>query len=39
MVTLRRLVSVTGMDGVEIGMIAISDEVASATRIRELAVM
>ena len=33
--TLRRLVSVTGMDGVEIGMISIGGEVASATRIRE----
>lgn len=33
--TLRRLVSVTGLDGVEIGMVSIRDEVASATRIRE----
>ena len=34
-VTLRRLVAVTGMDGVEIGMISVGGEVASATRIRE----
>ena len=34
-VTLRRLVSITGMDGVEIGMISVGGEVASATRIRE----
>jgi FAD synthase len=33
--TLRRLAPVTGMDGVEIGMISIGGEVASATRIRE----
>jgi len=33
--TLRRLVSVTGLDGVEIGMVSIGDEMASATRIRE----
>lgn len=33
-VTLRRLVSVTGLDGVEIGMIAVEGEAVSATAIR-----
>ena len=33
--TLRRLVSVTGLDGVEIGMSCVDDEIVSATRIRE----
>jgi riboflavin kinase / FMN adenylyltransferase len=34
-VTLRRLVSVTGLDGVELGMVSIDGEAVSATRIRE----
>jgi riboflavin kinase / FMN adenylyltransferase len=33
--TLRRLVSVTGLDGVELGMVSVGGEVVSATRIRE----
>jgi len=33
--TLRRLVSVTGLDGVELGMESVDGEVVSATRIRE----
>jgi riboflavin kinase/FMN adenylyltransferase len=33
--TLRRLVSVTGLDGVELGMVSVGDEAVSATRIRE----
>ena len=33
--TLRRLVSVTGLDGVELGMVSVGGELVSATRIRE----
>jgi riboflavin kinase/FMN adenylyltransferase len=33
--TLRRLVSVTGLDGVELGMVSVGGEAVSATRIRE----
>jgi hypothetical protein len=33
--TLRRLVSVTGLDAVELGMASVDGEVVSATRIRE----
>ena len=33
--TLRRLVSVTGLDGVELGMVSVDGELVSATRIRE----
>ena len=34
-VTLRRLVSVTGLDGVELGMVTVGGEAVSASRIRE----
>jgi riboflavin kinase / FMN adenylyltransferase len=34
--TLRRLVSTTGLDGVEMGMVAVDGEVVSSSRIREL---
>jgi riboflavin kinase / FMN adenylyltransferase len=33
--TLRRLVSVTGLDGVQLGMVSVGGELVSATRIRE----